>query len=518
MNRWPALILVIAMAAALVVVDLQLATTEVTEPTAVLGQQTGPQSAPVDASGSTWYCPAGFTTPDASNDHVVVISNPTAEDALGTLTLYPSLLDTQGNSVSFPRAAQTVEVEAGSQTEISLAPLVASLDARLANNTGAFVAALVESDGSGIRVEHRVVANQGTDIGPCATSAATSWWFASGTTTADVGYQMYLLNPFPDDAVVDVSFVTDDGSRSPTVFNGRLVPAQSLTVLQVAPEVAVNAQVTAEVAVLTGRVIAERIQLFDNEAGPSGLSLSLGSNRLADQWFFPAGRSVPGSGESYVIYNPGDAEAEVEFELKPDSADRAGDVAPLPVPVGPRQRWIVTVSTHPTHPIDALAAIDATSLVNSNENFFVSVRSFNDVPIVVERVLTRPLANGGVTTSLGTDVASTDQAFALPPATLSAQSAVVGLLNPAGNTIVEVEVLVGGPSGERLATTVEIAPRRRAVLNLQNLIDEESTWIRLRSRTGTIAELTMAVDGVLLSTTAIPVQGTISTPDLFAFE
>ena len=518
MNRWPAVLLVIVMAVALIAIDRQASTTEEAEPGEPTAQPTGPQSAALDSSGSTWYCPAGRITPDVSSDHVVVVSNPTREVAVGTLTVYPSREDPQGNSLPEPRAVQNIEVPAGGQTEISLSPLVVSLDDKLATNDGAFVAALVESDASGIRVEHRFIGNQGSDIGPCATTAATTWWFASGTTTADVQYQLYVLNPFPDDAVIDVSFVTDDGSRSPTVFNGRLVPAQSLTVLQVEPEVAVNAQVTAEIDVLSGRVIAERVQLFSNEAGPSGLSLSLGSNRLSTQWFFPAGRSVPGAGESYVIYNPGETEAEVEFELKPDSADRAGDVAPLPVPVGPRQRWIVTVRTHATHPVDALASIDATSLVDPNEPFFVSVRSFNEVPVVAERVVTRPLGDGGVTASLGIDAASTDQAFALPPGILTAESAVVGVLNPAGNTIAQVEVLVGGPGGEVVVTTVEVAPRRRAVLDLQNFVDDESTWMRLRSRAGTIAELTMTIDGVVLSTTAIPVQGSLSTPDLFAFE
>ena len=95
MNRWPALILVIAMVAGLVAVDrFVIDATDVAEPAALLSQARGPQSPPPDASGSTWYCPAGFVTPDASNDHVVIVSNPTAEIALGTLTLYPSLLDT----------------------------------------------------------------------------------------------------------------------------------------------------------------------------------------------------------------------------------------------------------------------------------------------------------------------------------------------------------------------------------------------------------------------------------------
>ena len=516
MNRWPALILVLAMIGGLVALDQRTTSDAQTESAAAPSQ--GPQSAAPGASGSTWYCAAGFITPDAFNDHIVIVTNPTDEPATGTLTLYPSLLDVNGDPILFDRAAQPLEVPAGAQRSISLAPLVASIDQQLASNTGAFVAALAEFEGSGVNVEHRVVTPRGSDIGPCATSAGTSWWFSSGTTTADVSYQMYLLNPFPDDAVVDLSFVTDAGSRSPTKFKGTLVPAQSLTVLQVAPEVPVNSQMTAQITVLTGRVIAERIQLFENEAGPAGVSLSLGANRLSEQWFFPAGRSIPGAGESYLIYNPGEAAAEVEFEIKPDSADRVGDVAPFLVPVGPRERWIVTVQGHTSHPVDALATIDATTAVEPGERFFASVRSFNGVPVIAERIITRPLAQGGVTAGVGTDRASTDQSMLVPERLDGAEAATLAVLNPAGNTISRIEVFVGGPEGEELRAQAELAPRRRGVFDLRTLVEPGDQWVRVRSSTGTIAELTIAVDGVLLSTGSIPVQGTTSTPDLLTFD
>lgn len=513
MNRWPAVMLIVLMLGGLVALDQR--SVDDVDATHSAVERSPSES---DASGSTWYCPAGFTTPDGSNDHTVIITNPTDTATIGTVTVYPSLVDVNGDPVPFPRAAQPVEVPAQSQLEVSLAPVVASLDVDLATNTGAFVAALAEFDQSGVIVDHQVVAAQGTDLGPCASSASTRWWFASGTTTADVSYQLYLLNPFPDDAVVDISFVTDAGSRSPSVFNGKLVPAQSLTVLQVSPEVPVNAQMTAQVSVLTGRVIAERIQIFGNEAGPAGLSMSLGADRLADQWFFPAGRSIPGAAESYVIYNPGEEAAEVEFELKPDSADRVGDIAPRLVPVGPRERWIVTVTSQPSHPVDALASIDATAMASPSERFFASIRSFNGVPIAAERIVTRPAGQGGVTATFGNDEAATEHFVNISSTILEADAATLAVLNPAGDTIARVQVMFGGPSGERLVTEVELAPRRRAVLPLDELVGADDHWIHLISSTGTIAEVTILDGTTVMSTTATAVEGTTSTPDLLAFE
>lgn len=516
MNRWPPLILVLAMVAALVFADQQ--SNESTQTvTSLSAQGTGPAAAAPGATGSTWYCPAGFATPDGTNDHVIVVTNPTDQPVSGTLTLFPALVDVEGNSLPFPRATQPLDIAPMSQSTVQLGPLVASLDPDLATSGGALVAAMVEFDGGGMFVDHSVGAFQGRDIGPCATSAAQNWWFASGTTTSDVGYQLYLLNPFPDDAVVDITFVTDVGSRAPGAFAGKLIPAQSLTVLQVSPEVRVTTQATAQITARKGRIIAERIQLFENPEGPGGLSLALGANRLSEQWFFPAGRSVPDAGESYVIYNPGETAAEVEFELKPDSADRDGDVAPFSVPVGSRERWIVSVTGHPTHPIDPLTTLDATVPAGA-EQYFVSIRSFNGVPVLAERVLTLPVAQGGVTASIGIDLAATDQGIAIPAFVEGADAVTLAVLNPAGNTISRVQVLVSGPSGQRSEAEVELAPRRRASFDLAGMLEPDDQWIRIVSSTGTVAELTVAVNGVLLSTNAVPVEGTTSTPNLLSFD
>lgn len=515
MNRWPGLLLVFALIGGLVFADQRVGSDEATAIGAV-----APAGAPSasDASGSTWYCPAGFTTPDSSNDHIVVVTNDTDIATAGALTLYPSLLDTLGNAVTFERAVQPIEVAARSQQRFSLAPLVATMDDLLATDTGAYVGVLAEFEAPGITVEHAVVAPQGSELGGCATTAASRWWFASGTTTADVGYQLYLLNPFPDDAVVDITFVTDGGTRKPTAFDGRLVPAQSLTVIQVSPVVPVWEQLTAQITTRKGRVIAERIQLYENVEGPAGLSMSLGASELSEQWFFPAGRAVPGAGESYIIYNPGDEPAEVEFEVKPDSSDRAGDLAALQVDIGSRERWIVNVNTHGSHPVDSVATIDATAVVEPGEQFFASVRSFNGVPVVVERLHTRPLPESGVSVSLGIDRASTDQQIALPATAAEADFGTLAVLNPAGNTISRITILVGGPGGEREQATVELGPRRRAVFSLASLELTDDQWIRIVSTTGTMAELVMVKGNQIITNSAVPAPGTTSIPDLLAFD
>jgi hypothetical protein len=246
---------------------------------------------------------------------------------------------------------------------------------------------------------------------------------------------------------------------------------------------------------------------------------------LSEQWFFPAGRAIPGVGESYVIFNPTDELAEIEFELKPDSADRAGDIAPLQVTVGGRERWVVNVTSHETHPVNVVASVDATGLLQIDEKFFASIRSFNGVPVVAERVLTRPLAAGpGVASSLGVSLSSTDQMMALPAPTKNEdgteaeRTGTLAILNPAGDTISRVQVWVGRDGAEELRAEIELAPRRRAVFGLDSLDITDDGWIRVTSSTGTMAELVVSDSDTIVVANAVPVAGSTEQPDLLAFD
>lgn len=528
MTRLPAIAVILLALAGLVLVDRGADTTESAvsapgTPAAVTAEPARHQA------GSTWYCAAGIITPDSRNDHLVTITNLTDTPLRGMLTIYPALSNTAGNSIPFGRGSQTLELPADDQIVVSLAPVVAASDAQLAIETGAFVAALVEFESGQVHVAHSVVSPLGADTAPCSTQSSPTWWFASGTTTDAVTYQVHLFNPFPDDAVVDITFVTDEGVREPNIFKGRLVPAHSVSVVDITPVVTVRQQVTAAITTRTGRIIAERLQLFGNEAGPIGVSLSAGTPELGEQWFFPGGGSQSGVGESYVIYNPTDEPAEVEFEIKPDSADRAGDIAPVPVPVGPNERWVVNTSVHPTHPGDIVALVDAVGIVGSGERYFVSVRSFNGVPIAVERVLTRAGEPGrGVASGFGINRAATEQTLTLPgwlfagaDGTETPPRGELAVLNPNGNTIARVDVWVGGPNnppGQDPDHTVELAPRRRAAFDLDALVGPGDRWIRIESSAGVMTELVANDANRLAISTGTTTGGVEMVPDLYAFE
>lgn len=524
MSRWPALVVLMLCIGGLIVGDRFVDTDD---ELAVLAASAAPDpvSQASNVSGSTWYCPAGFATPDAANDHVVVITNNSADPVDGSLTLYPSLSDTNGESVPFERAVQGIRIEPLSRLEVSISPIITLLNPMLATETGAFVGALVEVDEPGIVVSHRVETPIGADSAVCTTTAASNWWFPSGTTTPGVRHLLYLLNPFSDDAVVDVTFVTDEGVREPGNFAGRLLPAQSVSVLDVTASVADWDQATASVSTRSGRIVAERIQVFANDEGPRGVSLSTGANRASEQWYFPAGGAVRDAGESYVIFNPGDEVALVEFEARPDTNRAAADTAPISVDIGPGERWVVTLSTHDRHPVDVLAQIDGTDLVQPTDRYFATVRSFNGVPVVVERIITRAGSAVGVSAGVGATLAATDQLLVVPePIANSGEdestvsNGTLAILNPAADTIARVRILVPGEGGEVLRTEIELAPRRRGAISLSSLGLGAAPWVRVQSTTGVIVEIISAEASGLQSVAGVPLAGTTGEPDLLAFD
>ena len=68
---------------------------------------------------------------------------------------------------------------------------------------------------------------------------------------------LLLLNPFQEDAVVDIAFDADVGIDRLTAV---VVPARRLAVIDVTQEVTVASRVSARIEALAGRVVGSRIQ------------------------------------------------------------------------------------------------------------------------------------------------------------------------------------------------------------------------------------------------------------------
>ena len=84
---------------------------------------------------------------------------------------------------------------------------------------------VVETTGGPAAVSHQLQHDGDFAVEPCTRAAGPSWYFASGTTVPGAEHDLALFNPFGDDAIVDVTFLTDTGVQQPDDLQAVVVPA-----------------------------------------------------------------------------------------------------------------------------------------------------------------------------------------------------------------------------------------------------------------------------------------------------
>jgi hypothetical protein len=358
------------------------------DPRAILG----PVAAPQGALSSTSYC-AGGTAKSAADplDATVVIANPGAAALTAHVTVFPGAQDGDQAGTTAVAAlqpvARDVPVPARGRAELHLADVQAS----------PFAAALVEVDGGGVVVERRVSGVSGRSTSPCAASPSATWYLPTGVTTKDSREQLALFNPFPDPAIVDVSFITSDGFRAPPAVQGYVVPGRHVSVVEVSGIAGRHEQVSTEVRARSGRLVVDRLQAFDgtDPAHPKGAAATLGAPELASAWTFPEGLVAEGINETYTVLNPSDRPAEVQLEVTLDAPESNGVVDPIKVTV-PQRAYVQVAMKDQTR-------------VPRGIGHSVIVRSTNGVAVVPERVITAaaPAARAGYGPALGAPFVAT---------------------------------------------------------------------------------------------------------------
>ena len=275
-TRLPVVIAVAAVLAAALAVDdgPALGAGDTDRPAGPRAQRLMPASPPPEARSSTWYCAAGTADDDGMADHTVTMFNPTGEARKATLSAYRG--DFAPTSAVAEPVVRRLTLPAHDRVQVRLADLV---DAPLA-------AALVEVDGGGVAVEHRVAGTHGADTAPCASTAASTWHLAWGATTRDARDIVVLFNPFPSSATVDAVFTTEDGGREPVRYQGFPLPPGSVVGVDLGEDVTRNEQVSATFTVRSGAIVVEHIQQHDGGLGTRGLSLTPAVPAAGETWVF----------------------------------------------------------------------------------------------------------------------------------------------------------------------------------------------------------------------------------------
>lgn len=370
------------------------------------------------AASSTWYCAGGTATgtDEGAAEQTVVVVNASGEPRQGRLTAYPS----EGST-----AVRTFEVPAHDRVDVLVSEVVAA----------PWAAALVEVDGGDVAVQHVLSGPQGRAVAPCASAPAASWYVPAGTTRPGTRMVLAVFNPFPGEAVVDVSFETDEGTtRRPQAYESLVVDGGSLTVLEVTDVVTLRPELATTVTARSGRVVVDQILIADGTGDdPTSVAAVLGAPEPATAWTFPDGIGGVGYGERIVVQNPSGDAAEVDVQVVLDDPATNGVAEPFEVRVDAGGYEVVDVF--------------ADGRVPTGVAHQVVVRSRNDVPVVAERVVSggADAALSGLSTTMGSpDVATR---WLAPVASVDgAVTAAVVVSNPSGDrdAVVTVRAVSGG--------------------------------------------------------------------------
>lgn len=415
-----------------------------------------PAARPDAALASTWFC-AGGTGGAGPARASALIANPTGEAGEAVVTVYAGAADSDANATAaaakLAPAVKRVMVPAASRVAIDISPMVEA----------PFVAALVETAGQMI-VEQYVATSSGPDTRPCATSAAASWFFAAGSTAKDAREVVSLFNPFAEDAVVDVVFATSDGFRSPAGYQGLIIPAGRLVVLDLVAAISRHDHVATSVLARSGRLVAARTQSFDGTGGPKGTAVNLGSPEPAGEWWFADGNTAAGLVATYTIYNPATTAAEVEMGIVLDDPETNGEVDPIPLAI-PAQSYLDVV-------------MNDAQQVPIGLSHSVSIRAVNDVPVVVERRMAgvSPGPRAGVGYSAGAPLVAKRWFFTSASGSTAA-GARLAIVNPSTRpTTVTLSVLARGVKQVvEGADAITIAPDERVLLDLGQYLPTDSS-------------------------------------------
>jgi hypothetical protein len=366
------LVLAAVLVAAIVTQNQSSANTAHAVPVALA--DTGPAVPAADALSTSWFCAEGTSTPDGRADETVIIASVADTEVEATVSVM------SGGTAPVSR---TYKLEPRALQRVHVADLVASAEPGI----------VVEVAGGQAVVSHEIKANGDVATEPCARTASTEWYFAAGTTLRGAQEYIVLFNPFGDDAVVDVTFVTDSGVQQPDGAQAVDVPRRSRVSLAVHDLVPRQRDVAAEVQARSGRVVAERSQLFDGTASEGeiarkGVALSLGAQAPERTWYFANGTRSGSASTVVGVANFGSVQttAEVSVVLEGDLT-----LPPQSVHISP----------------NGVAMVDVTTGVPADSDYAVVVRARDTEevtrPVVAEMLQWWPdqSASTGVATTMG---------------------------------------------------------------------------------------------------------------------
>jgi hypothetical protein len=454
----------------------------------------GLSAAPSAALSSSWFCAGASAyqakpSPRSEAPGKLIFDNAGSRAVRGTVALV---------SAGGARRAVAVSVPPGRSTTLS-----ENLAGPLARGADAWAGAIVTLYGGLASVSQLARTSEGVSVEPCASTASSRWYFAGGATLRNTEDFISLLNPYPSGAIADLSFTTNQGQESPLAFQGIVVPAMGLAVVDLGAHLRRRWRIATTVTTRTGELVAFETEMATpappgvppvgtpGAANPAlpvpGVSLLLGSDAPSSSLWWPDGGEGPGYTETYYVYDPGPKPAHLVLGLVSGQAAGAGLAAP-----GPAGGRATRAQRRASSAVDSSYQFDlpgwGAAAVTTNgqpwalagAGYAVHLESLNGAGVVAQRsvMAASPAPTRGLAAIAGEAVPADEWIFAGTPRAASSALSLgrrlgelwLAVVDPGPSPAV-VELEEGGPHGLRhVRGSLRLAPGQRASMLLPSTL------------------------------------------------
>jgi hypothetical protein len=420
--RGPIVLLVVAALAIAVALGNGTRTTATATPT----DEVGVSLPSADAVSASWFCAAGTSSSGGRANETVLVAS------VADTTIHATVTVLAGGAAP---VSKTYDVAPHALVSLPVSDVAAVPEPGV----------VVEIVGGRAAVSHQLAHDRDIASGPCTRRAAADWYFAAGTTAKGSQHFLELFNPFGDDAIVDVTFLTESGVQQLDDLQGLVVPRRSRLSIPVHDALPRQARVATFVHTRTGRVVAERTEIFDgttpdNAPARVGLALALGASAPATSWFLPGLASGGGEAVTLGIANFGNRDTTVEVgEIVDDGA--AAPAQPVAVPA------------------QSVVFVDTGARVASGHGYAVVVHARDaegpTPPVVVEALAAWPVGASPTGVAGATALAGTANRWVVVPPDLDGAQTVTVVVPGTKAAHVSMTPVAALGSGQQATRTVK---------------------------------------------------------------
>lgn len=392
----------------------------------------GPSVPPPDTISSTWYCAEGTSNAVGRADETVILANLARTAVTATVTVL--------TGTDHSPASRQVHLDAFAQRRVVVSSIVADAEPGV----------VVEVPSGSVAVEHELQRGSATTVGACARQSSASWYFAAADTSRGAEDWLALFNPFGDDAIVDLTFLTPDGVQAPGPAQALVVPRRSRVSVAVHDLVLRQSPLAIQVRARAGRLIAEQSLRYDGSDGRLGLTTALGATGAASHWTIPTGVGDTGITANLALANFANRGTTVNVNVTLDGTQTL-----------PRQR--VTV------PSMGVVQVALSPKIPPGTGFSVLVNGARGTPVVAE--LTEqwapPATVSGTATTFGSTASAKRWAFTTGRVDNTGDAQLVAFnVSKKSLTVELLAYTAGNPNSPSSALAQAVGPGKRVTFDL----------------------------------------------------